>query len=71
MLMRARRKVPQPEEPAADPLVAASRSGMVTKRAPVHARVDRLLGSEVARLRLCLSVERIVIYVRHIKGHIT
>jgi hypothetical protein len=29
------------------------------------------LGSEVARLRLCLSVERIVIYVRHIKGHIT
>lgn len=71
VLIRTRREVPQPIEAATDPLVAASRSRMMTQRAAVHARFESLLGREVAGLRLRLSVEPIVIYVRHIGDFIT
>jgi len=40
---------------------------VMAQRAAVHAGVHRLLGGEVPGLRLCLSVEPIVIYVRHIE----
>ncbi len=54
-------------EPSAHPLVATSQPGVMAQRAAVHAGAHSLLGGEVPSLRLCLPVEPIVIYVRHIE----
>jgi hypothetical protein len=43
----------------------------MTQRAAVHARFESLLGGEVASLRLRLSIEPIVIHVRHMGDFIT
>jgi hypothetical protein len=40
---------------------------MMAQRAAVHPCGDRLLRGEISRLRLCLSIESVVIYVRHIE----
>jgi hypothetical protein len=40
---------------------------MMAQRAAVHAGGDRLLRGEISRLCLCLPIESIVIYVRHIE----
>jgi len=57
----------QSVEPATDPFVAAAGPGMVAQRAAIHPCADRLLRGEIPGLRLCLSIESIVIYVRHIE----
>lgn len=59
--------MPKPVEPATDPFVAAAGPGMVAQRAAIHPCGDRLLCGEIPRLRLCLPIESIVIYVRHIE----
>jgi hypothetical protein len=40
---------------------------MMAQRAAIHPCGDRLLRGEIPRLSLCLSIESIVIYVRHIE----
>jgi hypothetical protein len=64
VLIRARGEMPQSVEPATDPSVAAAGPGMMAQRAAIHPCGDRLRRGEVPRLRLCLSIETIVIYVR-------
>ena len=59
--------MPQPVEPATDPLIPAAGPSMMAQRAAVHPCGDRLLRGEISRLRLCLSIESVVIYVRHIE----
>jgi hypothetical protein len=43
----------------------------MAQRAAIHPCGDRLLRGEISRLRLCLSIESIVIYVRHIEDFST
>jgi hypothetical protein len=71
MLVGAGGELSQSVEALARPLVAASGTGMMTERAPVHACIYRLLSCEVPRLRLGLSIKAFVIYVRHIMEIIT
>jgi len=63
--------MPQPVEPATDPLVSAARSGVMAQRAAIHTCGDSLLRGEIPRLRLRLPIETIVVYVRHIEDFIT
>jgi hypothetical protein len=44
---------------------------MVAQRAAIHPGCDRLPRGEVPGLRLGLSIEPIVVYVRHIEDIIT
>jgi len=53
----------QPVEAAAHPLITPSRSGVMAKRAAVHAGANRLHGGEVAGLSLSQAVETVMIYV--------
>jgi hypothetical protein len=58
--------VAQPVEAAANAFVAAAGPGVVTQCAPVHTGVERLLGGEVACLRLGDPVETVMVdSVRH------
>ncbi len=66
VLVLARGKVAEPIEAAADAFIAAPWSGVVAQRAPVHLSGERLLGGEVAGLRLGDAIEAVMINpVRH------
>jgi hypothetical protein len=58
-------------EPAPHTLVTAAGPGVVSQRAAVHTGGDCLLGGEIPGLSLSLSVESVMVYVRHIVEVIT
>src|SRR3990172_6482958 len=65
MLVCCRGEVPQPVETGADALKAPSRAGMMAKGSSRHTCLERLLGREVASLRLRKAIEGVMIQCSH------